>query len=280
MSGRIVVTGATGFVGRALVPILRRRGCDITVLDRAAAAAGPRQVVDRVRRVEPDAVVHLATHFLASHQVEDIPDLVRANVEWGTVVAEAASVSGARLVSIDTAWQHFEGRSYDPVSLYAATKQALDVIIEYFVRVRGLEARAVTLFDTYGPGDVRPKLIPLLMRAARTGVPLEMSDGGQLIDLTYIDDVATGIADIALAATATSDCVLRSWRPVTVRDLVTVLETSIARPVPVVWGARPGREREMRADWVFGSAPAGWSPTVPLPEGLARTWAGRVKAEA
>ena len=80
------------------------------------------------------------------------------------------------------------------MSLYAATKQALAVIVEYYVRVRGLDATTVTLFDTYGPGDVRPKLVPLLLRAARDGAPVDMSDGGQLIDLTYVDDVVAGLA--------------------------------------------------------------------------------------
>jgi nucleoside-diphosphate-sugar epimerase len=280
MSGRIVITGATGFIGRAVVPVCRQRGCEIVVLDRAAAASNPGLVVDRVRAFAPDAVVHLATHFLSDHRPDDIPALVRANVEWGTVVAEAASTAGARLVSIGTAWQHYEGRAYDPVSLYAATKQALDVVVEYFVRVRGLEASTVTLFDTYGPGDVRPKLIPLLMRAAHTGVPLEMSDGGQLIDLTYVDDVAAGIVEAALATATAPDCVLRSWSPLTIRDLVGILEASIARPVPVVWGARPARDREMRSDWVFGSAPVGWSPKMSLPDGLARTWTAFLEGAA
>lgn len=272
MTTRIVVTGGSGFVGRALLPILRARGDEVALLDRHDAQSLPSAVVDRVAHFRPDAVIHLATHFLSGHEPDDITALVRSNVEFGTVVAEAAMTSGARLVNVGSAWQHFEGAAYDPVSLYAATKQALDVIIEYYERVRGLDAVSVTLFDTYGPGDERPKLIPMLMRAADTGHAIEMSDGQQLIDLTYVDDVATGLVHVVSLPHPPRHGVLRSGRPVSIRDLVSVFEAATGRAVPVLWGARPSRPREMTSDWSYGSRPEGWHPTVDLAEGLARTW--------
>lgn len=275
----VVVTGTTGFVGRHLVPLLEAQGCDVTPLTRAVVDEGPRAVVDLISDSAPDVVVHLATHFLSAHQAEDIPALVRANVELGALVAEGASASQARLVSIGSAWQHVEGRAYDPVSLYAATKQALVPILEYYSAVQGLDSRTVTLFDTYGPGDLRPKLVPSLLRAARDGTALDMSDGRQLIDLTYVEDVARGIADVALADDGPVESVLRSWGPVSVRDLVATAEDAIGQPIPVVWDRRPRRPREMRSDWVFGSSPAGWVAEVGLAEGLRRTWEALLEAE-
>lgn len=269
---RVLVTGATGFIGRTLVPHLVGLGCPVQTLGRIESAGGAAGLVGRIVAAEPAVVVHLATQFVAGHDVEDIPDLVRANVEYGTLVAEGAAQANARLLNIGSAWQHFGGRAYDPVSLYAAMKQALSAIVDYYVAVRGLDCREVVLFDTYGPGDLRPKLVPSLLRAARTGRPLEMSDGDQLIDLTFVADIARGIAGVALADDAPESSVLRSWQPVTVRDLVTTMEQAIGSEVPVTWGVRPSRAREMREDWVFGRSPDGWTPEVPLADGLRRTW--------
>lgn len=275
----VVVTGATGFVGRNLVPLLESRGCRVTPLTRATAEAGPRAVLECISGAEPEVVIHLATHFLSSHDAQDIPALVRANVELGTVVAEAAVQSRARLVSIGSAWQHVDGRDYEPVSLYAATKQALVPILEYYASAHALETRTVTLFDTYGPGDLRPKLVPSLLRAARDDAELQMSDGRQLIDLTYVDDIVRGLADVALAADAPSDSVLRSWRPVTIRDLVAITEEAIGQRVPVAWDRRPRRPREMRTDWIFGESPPGWQAEVGLDDGLRRTWQALLETE-
>ena len=61
-----------------------------------------------------------------------------------------------------TAWQHYNNQSYDPVCLYAATKQAYECLIDYYVKVHGLHAVTVKLHDTYGEGDERGKLFYLL----------------------------------------------------------------------------------------------------------------------
>lgn len=272
MSTSVVVSGATGFVGRSVVPALAARGCTVKAVGRETSALGPQAIIDIVAALAPDVVVHLATHFLATHDPTDIPALVRTNVEWGTVLAEAAARSGARLVTVESAWQHVGGADYAPVSLYAATKQAFADVCEYYAQVHGLDVRSVTLFDTYGPGDSRPKLVPTLLRAAREARALDMSDGLQLIDLTYVDDVARGIVDVALAKAPVRTSVLRSWAPVTVRELVRAVEGVVGGSLDLRWGVRPERSREMRTDWVFGVPLAGWQPAVSLPEGLRRTW--------
>ena len=93
-----------------------------------------------------------------------------------------------------------------------------------------------------------------------------------LIDLTFVSDVAEGIADVALADDPTRGAVLRTWKPVTIENVVRQAERVFGRPVPVNWDAREPRAREMRDDWVFGSSPSGWSADVSLDEGLHRTW--------
>lgn len=274
-AARTAVTGATGFVGRALVDALRRDGGEVLALDRSAFAGGPDAAITRIVDFAPTSVVHLATHFVARHEAGDIPAIVRANVEVSAVVAEAATRAGAVLVCVGTAWEHYEGRDYDPVSLYAATKRAGRDLVEYYVRAQGLVCADAVLFDTYGPGDTRPKLVPALLDAAQSGATLEMSDGHQLIDLIYIDDVVAALTLLAAGDVPAAPVVLRTWAPVTVREVVAAVEQATGRTVDVRWGARPSRGREMTTDWAFGSRLPGWAPTVPLVDGLAAAWRAR-----
>lgn len=279
---RILVTGSTGFIGRAVLPLLANQASEIAVVTRSSSALessaltlidaeGP-VLVERIASFAPDVVIHLATHFLASHEVADIPALVRSNVEFGTFVLEGAAACSARFLNVNSAWQHVGGAEYAPVSLYAATKQAFFDISTYYSQVRGLDVRDVTLFDSYGPSDTRMKLVPLLLAAAKSGSPLDMSDGQQLIDLTYVDDVAAGIVHAALATDLPASTVVRSWNPMTIREVVTHVESVTGASIAVNWGVRPTRPREMRTDWVFGTALPGWRPAVSFDEGLARCW--------
>ena len=91
--------------------------------------------------------------------------MVTANVGFGTALAEAVSQAGdCTFVNTGTVWQHYDARPYSPVSLYAAMKQAFTDVLRFYQEVAGLPVVTLELTDTYGPGDPRPKLLPILFK--------------------------------------------------------------------------------------------------------------------
>lgn len=283
----VLVTGGTGFIGRHLVRALAADGNDVHVLTRATSQrrpqapggitvhALPRPSVDVagvIDEIAPTTVFHLATHFVARHRPDELADMVDSNVTLGTVVAEGAVRVGARLVHATSAWQHFEGAEYSPVSLYAAMKQAFVDVLRYFQEVEALDTREVCLFDTYGPDDDRGKLVGAILGAARKGTALTMSSGKQLVDLTYVTDVVAALRAADVHDGPVTRLVARSGSPVTVRELVELVEDVTGRTLDVTWGAREDRPREMTQDWLVASDDIGWRPQVPLRDGLSALW--------
>jgi nucleoside-diphosphate-sugar epimerase len=229
-----------------------------------------------VRETRPSVVFHLASLFLAQHEVADVTPLLTSNVLFGTQLAEAMAANGVtRLVNTGTSWQHYENADYDPVCLYAATKQAFEDILAHYVSVCGLRAVTLKLFDTYGPDDPRPKLFTLLRKVAESQQPLAMSPGDQMIDLVYIDDVVD--AFLAAAGRLEGGSVanheryaVSSGRPIRLRDLVALYGRVAGVPMPIEWGKRPYRPREVMTTWDRGNPPPGWAPKVGLEDGIAR----------
>ncbi|QOL49770.1 NAD(P)-dependent oxidoreductase [Massilia litorea] len=287
---RALVTGASGYVGSHLARRLLAAGWKVHVLLRAGSsfpAPAPALTVHRfegatedlvriVQQAAPDVVFHLAAVFVAEHRPQDVAPLVQANLLFATQLAEAMRVAGVRkLVNTGTAWQHYGDRDYDPVNLYAATKQAFEAILAYYVNAHAFRVATLVLFDTYGPGDVRPKLMTALWRAARSGERLAMSSGRQLLDLVYVDDVVDAYiaAADALRTAAPGQLHYRvsSGAPLRLTELVAAFEAVAGLPIAADWGARPDRPREMLLPWTGGAPPPGWQPRIALADGIRRS---------
>ncbi|MCA0293696.1 MAG: NAD(P)-dependent oxidoreductase [Actinobacteria bacterium] len=284
MAETVLVTGATGFVGSHLVSALAGSGHRVHALVRTPGALGIPGVLAHpftdsiaetpgiIDQVRPDVVVHLATRFAAQHDPGQLRTMVDANVTFGTVVAEGCARVGARLVHATSAWQHYEGATYAPVSLYAATKQAFVDVLAYYTQAAGLRAAEVCLFDTYGPADSRRKLVWLLLDAARTGAPLALGTGRPLIDLTHVDDVVAAFGVAVAGEVDGGRLVVRSGHPLSVRALAGLVEEVTGRRLDVEWDARPDRPREMLQDWDVPGSPSSWRPLTPLRDGLDALW--------
>lgn len=277
---RALVTGATGFVGGHVVRRLMDDGWAVDALVRDPAAALPAGVtihpipgpiddlIALVAGVAPDVCFHLATAFRGVHVPADIEPMVTANVGFGTALAEAVSQAGScTFVNTGTVWQHYDARAYSPVSLYAATKQAFTDVLRFYEEVAGLPVVTLELTDTYGPGDPRPKLLPILLRAAREGTQLQMTDGTQLIDLLHVDDAVSALLATA-AGTPGAIYGASGGETLTLRDLVARFEAVSGLEVDAEWGVRAARPREMMKPWMVSGPPPGWSASVSLDDGI------------
>jgi nucleoside-diphosphate-sugar epimerase len=264
MSRSALVTGVTGFIGGKLAERLLRDGWTVHALLRESSSdeglpEGLRPhrhdgtvegLTQIVREAGPDIVFHLASLYLADHRPDQVDALIESNVGFPAQLAEAMTAAGAaRLINTGTAWQHYRTDGYNPVNLYAATKQACMDLLQYYHDARGLSVITLKLFDTYGEGDKRRKLVQLLVDAALSGETLEMSPGEQVLDLTHVEDVAEAflVASALLigAAGPLNDQYLVSGERLSVLDLAALVESSLNLTVSVNPGARPYRRREV-----------------------------------
>jgi len=231
-------------------------------------------MIQIVESAQPDAVIHVASLYLGEHQPENVDDLIQSNVLFSTQLAEAMVANDVKLlINVGTSWQHFEDADFNPVNLYAATKQAFRSILSYYVETDKLKVLNLELFDTFGPNDRRGKLFALLDRLRKTGEPLAMSPGEQMIDPIYIEDVSDAFL-IALERLRTGEVKteetysVRSENPIQLKELASVYEEATGSKLNIEWGGRPYRTREVMTLWSRGETLPGWSVKISLSDGI------------
>jgi nucleoside-diphosphate-sugar epimerase len=291
---RALVTGATGYIGSNLVRRLLADNWSVHVIVRPLSDLAPlsgvrhaiqvheydgktNSMIRLVQDAAPDVVFHLASLFLAQHKSEDIVELISSNVLFSTQLVEAMVANQVfHLINTGTSWQHYKDADYNPVNLYAATKQAFEDILTYYVETHGLKVITLALFDIYGAEDPRPKLISLLWKTALEQKPIAMSPGAQLIDLVHIDDVMNAFvsgADLVVNQQVGYERYgISSGAPMRLIDLVAAFEKATeCTKLPIEWGGRPYRVREVMVPWKSYKTMPGWAPRIPFAEGIVQT---------
>lgn len=289
---RVLITGITGYIGSNLarrlladceVCGLVREPINLTYLEdiqtqvRLLPCDGTiDSITSALEASRPEVVYHLAAHYTGAHGPEQTPKLIESNLMFGAYLLEAMAVCGCTaLVCASTIMAHYQGASYRPLNLYAATKQAFSDLLAYYTDAGPLRAVTVVLSDTYGPGDRRPKILNLVKRAVRTGEELALSSGEQDYDVVYIDDVVSAFQQAGAQLLQTqgwNNAVFQAAarNPLTLRQTVEQMLQVNGLSLRAAWGQRPQPEREIhRAVRLYPPLP-GWSPAVSLEEGLRR----------
>ncbi|HWZ16330.1 MAG TPA: NAD(P)-dependent oxidoreductase [Mucilaginibacter sp.] len=268
---KILVTGATGYIGSKLTKKLVSLGYDTGILIRSKSdTALLKDVIPKIKvfiiesnyasinsavaEFKPDLTVHLASLFIDQHTPEAISNLCESNILFGMLLLETLVNNDCKLfINTGTSWQHYNDEIYNPANLYAATKQAFDDIIKYYIEAYALRCITLKLFDTYGPDDTRPKIFNLLNKIAETEEQIEMSAGGQEFNIVHIDDVIQAYLYCIEELQQTNACSkiygVGNEHSKTLREYVNDYEIYLKKRLNIIWGGRPYKRREVMTSW-------------------------------
>jgi nucleoside-diphosphate-sugar epimerase len=302
---RVLLTGATGFLGAELVAPLIEAGHEVHAISRAGRPGDRRgpggsalerseQVVwhvadltdaptaaATVREIAPDSLMHMAwyvEHGLYWNSPENVV-WVEATLR---LLRAFAAAGGRRAVMAGTCaeYEWSQDVPYDertaplaPATLYGTAKHSTHLVAERFAAEAGLELAWGRIFMPYGPGEGGRRLVPSVIRALLAGEEVPVSDGERVRDFMYVEDIARAFAAI-LDSDVRGALNVASGRCCTIREMVTLLAETIGRPGLVGWGALPTREgdpRQLVADVRRLHEEVGFVPEVDLEDGVRRS---------
>jgi nucleoside-diphosphate-sugar epimerase len=286
---RVLVVGASGFLGRHLCPRLRDAGAEIHAVSRRRAHAHPSaerwwtaDVADEVstralvRAVKPDIAVHLGALTNAAPDLALVVPTFRSALASTVNLLAALTEQGCRRIVLAGSIEEPVGDAtvVQPASPYAAAKWAASAYARMFHALYQAPVVVARLTLAYGPDQLERKVIPSTILALLRGQRPRVTSGTRFWDLIYVDDAVEALVRLAEGRApdgATVD--IGTGRLTTLRSVVEHLAAIVDPTMVPAFGAvadRPLTESRA-ADAAATAAMLGWRATTSLEAGLRRT---------
>ena len=302
-NAKVLVTGATGFIGSHLVRRLVADGVDVHALTSAVSSVYPLRLVDIrdritlhagslsdrsamdavVDSVMPSHVFHLGAYTHVGKSWQRVDECVEVNIQGTVNLLQALDGTGyERFVNIGTSEIYGNAPSpfredlpVQPVSPYAASKYAAEGFCRVFQQGRGWPIVLIRPFNAYGPAQTADRIIPEVIVRALRGEELRMTQGRQTREFNFVEDLADGMIRAAVVPGIEGELFnLGCGEDVSIRDVTTLVLDLLGNPVEAHFGALPERPTEiweMRCDNTRAREMLGWKPQHSLAEGLEKT---------
>jgi nucleoside-diphosphate-sugar epimerase len=293
---RILILGSRGYIAGQTAEIMTSIGWEVIRVARGRDEGlsngspdssetffeEPEEIAAILEKTNPDAVVNLSNFFTTTDTHEDIDKLIGVNCTLVGHLAKICSEHGVPIVHVASAWQNrFSEQDSQVGTIYSLYKDLASEILEWYCKNFALRAIQMVLHDTYGPSDPRGKIVTKLIDHVGKETSLPLSGGRQLLELVHVQDVAKAVMACAVRINKNSHespsrrLMETFWclptAPVSLKDLVSILDSVASKPILVSWGLREYRpgEKFSSLSRVNKELVPGWKPTIDLRIGLA-----------
>jgi UDP-glucuronate 4-epimerase len=310
---KILITGAAGFIGYHLAKACLAAGWDVTGIDSVNNYYNPRLKRDRLKLLGDDdhfqfylgsmcdkpfvdkvfeehrfdVVVNLAAQSGVRYSIEKPYEYIDANLIGFINVLEACRhfpVKHLLFASSSSVYGNSEQSPFvehqcteEPVSLYAATKKANELMAFSYANLYGIRSTGLRFFTVYGPWG-RPDMAYFhFTKSILEGTPIKLFNNGEMWrDFTYVDDVVTSIMALTTAENDEDEPLFQIYnignhQPVRMRDFIEILEDTCGQKAIVDdMPFQSGDVKTTFADVAKLEAKIGFVPQTRLRDGLAQ----------
>jgi CDP-paratose synthetase len=252
---KILITGATGFIGNNLLNYFLKKKYFIYVILRKSKKnirfskehkinknfksiifSDTGDLKKQLLNYKIDYVVHTATHYVKKHKSSDINKIIESNILFSTIIIDLlCNKKIKKFINFGTVWQHYNNKKDHAYNLYASSKQAFNKIFNYY-RNQFPKTKFFNLLisDTFGENDKRKKLIPIIIKnynkKKTIHIPKNLSIN--LVNVKYITKIIENIINKDIKP---DTYVIKEKKNLKIFDLINYLNQKLDKQIKISW---------------------------------------------
>ena len=274
---KVLVTGAAGFLGRALVPALALAGHDVIALRRSDGDVTEAATWTQIPAV--DHVFHLAARSYVPESWRDPAGFLHTNVSGTARGLEYSRTNGAHFVFVSG---YLYGRPMrlpiheddpqEPNNPYAMSKSLAERICAFYATSMNMPVTVIRPFNVYGAGQRPEFLIPTILDQVKHGTGIRVGDLAPRRDYVYLDDIVAALVRTIEHPIRYRVINIGSGISYSVSQVIEIIQAAAGTRLPVVNSeeARANEIPDVQADITQARAMLGWEPRYSFAEGIAR----------
>jgi nucleoside-diphosphate-sugar epimerase len=171
----ILITGGSGFIGNGLLEKFKKKKIILVVRENSKINVKDVKILkyrnfsdltSKLKNIKTKTVIHCATHYVKEHQLNDIEQMIKANVLLGSIILELSKkMKVSKFINITTIWELTLINSIKQVSFYSLTKNIFSKIIKFYsTNYKKIKFYNLYLSDTFGDNDKREKILNVIKK--------------------------------------------------------------------------------------------------------------------
>ncbi|MDR1348559.1 MAG: NAD(P)-dependent oxidoreductase [Prevotellaceae bacterium] len=265
---KILITGATGFIGKHLIPQIAGmyKNAKILTVNRSVEKAKKLfpelkcehillNDYENITKFNPDIVIHLATLSTSRNDTEIIKPMLAANIEFGVrLLTTLVKCNNLKLfVNVGSFAEYRTGTDeINDAYLYAATKSAFRNFVDYYSNMSHFKYITAIPYSVYGGNDTTKKIMDYIRESLVAKTPVKMTKGEQVLDFIHISDVVDFFIKVIENMQSITENLpngenfyVGTGKGTKIRDLAKLIEKAENKKCNIEWGGLPYRQMDV-----------------------------------
>lgn len=246
---KILLTGSTGFIGSELLKDLSKDNKVYITLRRkisnkfksknivAVQFKNYKELSNKLQNLKINSVIHCATHYVKSHNLDDIEKLGDSNILFGNIILEnLEKMAVKKFINFSTVWEHANGKKDNYNNLYSAYKASFRNIIRFYKK-KYIKTKFLNLVvsDTFGVNDKRKKIVKVLKTNYKKKIMTKIISKNLYINLLNVSDIKNAIRLILKKDYKSNTYLLQNKYDFKISDIIADINKYSDNKIKIKW---------------------------------------------